>query len=116
MNKSQKILLGIATLFPIIYTIIFFTIIIFSIYDFAMFSDFIYSMFDHLFTANIFIMILTIALIIIYIIHILKNTMTSEIWKIIWIILICAFNIIAMPIYYYIYIVKKQNFTTKTVK
>jgi hypothetical protein len=117
MNKLQKILLGIATIFPIIYIIIFSTIIILSIFTYTIDID---AIFIYLFGAHIFTMIFTIALIIIYIIHILKNTMiSSKLEKIILLILIFSFNIIAMPIYYYIYIVKKQNFTnftTKTVK
>lgn len=117
MNKLQKILLGIATIFPIIYIVIFSTIIILSIVTYTIDLD---AIFIYLFVTNIFTMIFTIALIIIYIIHILKNTMISyKSEKIILSILILFFNVISMPIYYYIYIIKKQNFTnftTKTVK
>jgi len=118
MNKSKKILLGIATIFPIIYIIIFSTIITLSIFIYIIDLDAI--LFSYLFIAHIFTIIFTIALIIFYIIHILKNNMISyKSEKIILSILIFFFNAIAMPIYYYIYIVKKQNFTnftTKTVK
>ncbi len=107
MNKSQKILLGIATIFPIIYMIIFSTIIILSIFTVSIDID---SIFPYLFIAHIFTIIFTIALIIFYIIHILKNSMISyKSEKIILSILIFFFNAIAMPIYYYIYIVKKSN-------
>jgi len=107
MSKSKKILLGIATIFPITYTIIFSTIIILSIFTVAIDID---SIFPYLFIAHIFTIIFTMVLIVIYIIHILKNNMISyKSEKIILSILILFFNVIAMPIYYYIYIVKKSN-------
>lgn len=115
MNKSQKILLGIATIFPIIYIIIFSTIIILFIFTYTINLDAV--LFNYLFIAHIFTIIFTIALIVFYIIHILRNNMISyKSEKIILSILIFFFNAIAMPIYYYIYIVKKQDFTKKTVK
>ena len=115
MNKLQKILLGIATLWPITYTIIFSTIIILFIFTYTIDLDAI--LFSYLFIAHIFTIIFTIALIIFYIIHILKNNMISyKSERIILSILIFFFNAIAMPIYYYIYIVKKQNFIAKTIK
>jgi len=108
MSKSKKILLGIATIFPITYIIIFYTIIILSIFTVAIID--MYSIFPYLFIAHIFTIIFTMALIVIYIIHILKNTMISyKSEKIILSILILFFNVIAMPIYYYIYILKKSN-------
>ena len=110
MNKSKKILLGIATIFPIIYIIIFSTIIILFIFTYTIDLDAI--LFGYLVIAHIFTIILTIILIIFYIIHILKNTIISfKSEKIILLILICFFNIIAMPVYYYIYIVKKPKIT-----
>lgn len=107
MSKSKKILLGIATIFPIIYIIIFSTIIILSIFTYTIDLDVI---FIYLIIAHIFTIIFTMALIVSYIIHVLKNTMISyKSEKIILSILILFFNVIAMPIYYYIYILKKPN-------
>lgn len=103
MSKVKKILLGIATLWPIIYMFIFLGFMFFFITN----TTNPEIIFGYLFGGHIFTMLLMIILLIIYIRDVFKNDMVIETRKTLWTILLLFGNMIAMPIYWYIYIWKK---------
>lgn len=65
--------------------------------------------FGYLFGVHIFTMLLMVILLIIFIRDVFKNDMVVETRKTLWTVLLLFGNIIAMPIYYYIFIWKKPT-------
>ncbi|MFA4852098.1 MAG: hypothetical protein WC924_03160 [Candidatus Gracilibacteria bacterium] len=105
MSKTKKIILGIATLWPIIYMFIFFSLVFSFITNVANPEV----MFGYLFGAHLFTMLLIVILLIIYIRDVFKNDMVLETRKTLWTILLIFGNMIAMPIYWYLHIWKKPT-------
>lgn len=105
MSKAKKILLGIATLWPILYMFIFFGLA-FSFITNAANPEVV---FGYLFGGHIFTMLLMVILLIIYIRDVFENDMVLETRKTLWTILLLFGNMIAMPIYWYIYIWKRPT-------
>lgn len=108
MSKNKKVLLGIATLWPIIY---FFLCMIVSFG--SMFistgngaSEDITIIFFIIFALYLLTIFLILALLIIYIINVFKNNNVPNEKKALWAVVLFIGNIIAMPIYFYLYIWK----------
>ena len=115
MNKTRKVLVGIATVWPISY------MVIFMVYAISQFflptskeaiinrlnsppTDFFI-----LFGLHLFTMLLMIGLLIFYITNVFRNDMVTKDKKILWVVLLIFGNMIAMPIYWYIYIWKEPE-------
>jgi len=109
MQKPGKIALGAATLWPFVYMVIFFGFI---------FSSFLFlpgdggpggfpAAFAVLFALHIFTMLLIMGLSIFYIVDIFKSNRVDKDKKALWAIVIFLGNMIAMPIYWYLYIWKE---------
>ncbi len=107
----KKILLGILTIYPIVYTMFFF-IIIFSSF-FNMFNNYNGGMLFLVFPVILIMHLLTIidimGLTIYYILHAVKNESLEQDMRIVWIVLILLGNMIAMPIYWYLNIWREDN-------
>lgn len=107
MKKWLKILLGLATLWPFVYMIIFFVVIISTLIFMPnqeaegsgppMFFAVIIPL--HLLT-----MLWIIALTIFYIVNVFKNDLVDKAKKVLWAVVIFMGSLIAMPIYWYLYI------------
>ena len=61
-----------------------------------------------LFAAHLFTILLTIALMPLYIILAVKNDYIDQTMKIMWAVLICMVGMFAMPVYWYLYIWRNQ--------
>jgi hypothetical protein len=109
MTKSAKIALGVATLWPFAYLFVFFAfffgiminspgpgkeagIPLFMVVFFAL----------HLFT-----MLLGMALTVFYMVNIFRNDRVDKDKKVLWAVVIFLGSMIAMPIYWYLYIWKE---------
>lgn len=110
MNKSLKILLGLATLWPFVYIILFF-LFIFSTVLFMPSSGaegsgppffFMAFMAVHLFT-----MLWIMALTVFYMVNVFKNDRVEKDKKVLWAVVLFMGSMIAMPIYWYLYIWKE---------
>ncbi len=105
MSKSKKIVLGIATIWPILYMVFFF--LVFS-QIFMSFSS--GSMkeppagFFLIFPLHFFTIILMFILIFIYIKNVFRNDRVAQDKKALWAVCLFLGNMIAMPIYFYLYI------------
>jgi hypothetical protein len=110
MKKSTKILLGIATIWPIVYMVFFFTVIFSTI--FSMRSDVTFegsggampTLFVAIFPLHILTVFLVMGLTIFYIVNVFRNDRVDKDKQILWTILLFMGSIIAMPIYWYLYI------------
>jgi hypothetical protein len=111
MNKAFKIVLGIATLWPILYVVLFaVSALLFS--DNEMPSDIWSNIFPIVLGAHFFTMALILALVIIYMIHVLKNDRIAKEAKALWVAVIFLGNMIAMPFYWYFHIWRKPEANT----
>lgn len=111
LSKTQKILLGIASGWPLVY-ILLFMIAIFGLMalspgepgdggqlDPVFGAGFVVLMLVHVFT-----IFMSLGLTVFYIVHAVKNTKLDSNMRIIWIVLFFFVGIIAEPIYWYLQI------------
>jgi hypothetical protein len=105
MKKPTKVLLGLATLWPFVYLILFF-VVIFSTIVFVPGSGepgppplIALILLLHLFT-----MLAGIALIVFYILNVFRNGRVDRDKKALWAVVLFMGSMIAMPIYWYLYI------------
>lgn len=108
MKKTGKLLLLFVTLYPIVYLIYFIT----AIMNMMMTLDdpaSVGGVFPMLFMMHLIAMVGVIALITFYIVHAVRNRALANETRIIWVLLIFLGNMIAMPIYWYLYIWKPQE-------
>ena len=107
MKKSTKILLGLATLWPFIYMILF-VAFVFSMILWAPSSEgqnsgvplsFAVFMVFHVLT-----MLWMVGLTIIYMVDVFRNERVEKDYKVLWAVVIFMGNLFAMPIYWYLYL------------
>ena len=109
MSKTAKILLGIATLWPCAYMVLFFLFI---------FSTMLFGpggsetgmpvAFVAIFALHLLTMLIIMALTVFYMVNVFKNDRVEKDKKVLWAIVIFMGNVIAMPIYWYLYFWKSQ--------
>jgi hypothetical protein len=108
MSKPAKILLGVATVAPIVFMILL-VVVFFS--AFSSFSsgrrvnmDAFSSLFGAIFTLQILLWLLTLGLTVFYIVNVFRNGRVEKDKKALWAVVIFLGNILAMPVYWYLYI------------
>jgi len=109
MEKPGKILLGAATLWPFLYMIIFF-VFIFSTILFMpgkQGPDGFPIMFAFIFALHLLTILLTMGLTVYFIVDVFRNARVDKDKKVLWAVVIFLGNMIAMPIYWYLYIWKE---------
>jgi hypothetical protein len=114
LKKSTKILLGIATVWPIVYMFLFFVTIFGLMFILppggsgpplaAPDSPLIPLGFIGLFAAHLFTMLLIMGLMAFYIVRVFKTDYLDQAMKIMWTVLICMLGMFAMPVFWYLYI------------
>jgi hypothetical protein len=105
MKKPTKVLLGLATLWPFFYLILFFVVI---------FSTIVFvpgsgepgppPLIALILPLHLFTMLAGIALIVFYIVNVFKNDRVEKDKKALWAVVLFMGSMIAMPIYWYLYI------------
>ena len=98
MGKGIKLLIGLLTLVPLGYLVFFFM-------NFASFPDEMID-FDSLFKLHLGVMLFVMGLLIFYIVNIFKNDKVRQDQKALWVIVLFFGAIIAMPVYWYLFIWK----------
>jgi len=106
LSSFEKILLGVLTIWPPVYGILF---IAFIFINFIFSDNPSFTSFWIVLPLHILTMILCIGLLVFYIAHIIKNIDLKEDRRIIWIILLFICGIIAMIVYWYLYIWRKRE-------
>jgi hypothetical protein len=107
MKQWLKVLLGIVTLWPLAYMILFFLVI---------FSTILFTpgpsnsgpppLIALIFPLHMLTMLVILALMIFYIVDVFKNERVEKDKKALWAVVLFMGNMIAMPVYWYIYIWK----------
>jgi hypothetical protein len=107
MSKTLKVLLGIVTLWPFAYMILFF-LFIFAMMLLPSFGETSGAppLFVIIFPLHLLTMLIIMALTVFYIANVFNNERVDKDKKVLWALVLFMGNIIAMPIYWYIYIWK----------
>ena len=105
MKKPTKVLLGLATLWPFFYLILFFVVI---------FSTIVFvpgsgepgppPLIALILPLHLFTMLASLALMVFYIVNVFRNDRVDKDKKGLWAVVLFMGNMIAMPIYWYLYI------------
>ena len=109
MNKPTKILLALATLWPFFYLILFFAVV---------FSTVVFMpgtgepgpppLIALILPLHLFTMLAGIALIVFYIVNVFRNDRVDKDKKVLWAVVLFMGSMIAMPIYWYLYIWRER--------
>ena len=110
MKKPTKILLGLASLWPLVYIVFFFIFVLSSFFFLSSSAgqgvgppvSFMVIFLLHLLT-----MLWIMALTVFYIVNVFRNERVDKDKKALWAVVLFMGNMIAMPIYWYLYIWKE---------
>jgi len=105
MKKPTKVLLGLATLWPFFYLILFF-VVIFSTVVFRPGSGESGPppLIALILPLHLFTMLAVMGLMVFYIVNVFRNDRVDKDQKALWAVVLFMGNMIAMPIYWYLYI------------
>jgi hypothetical protein len=104
MKKTLKILLGIVTIWPFLYMLIFFAFFIYMFMGISRGGNIDEKMFWSIFPVHILTMLISMGLLTYYIVNLYRSNRMNKDTKIIWAIVLFMGNMIAMPVYWYLYI------------
>ena len=102
LSKSKKILLGILSIWPIVYMVLFF-VFIFVIFMHSNVPIYV------IFPLHILTGFLNLGLTVFYVVHAIKHIDPKNDMRVIWIVILIVASIIANPIYWYLYIWKEKG-------
>lgn len=105
-SKASKIILGISTLLPFIYMAYFISFMFHGINASAGAPD--EKSFDFLFNLHLLTMGLTFILLAIYIVHLFRSSSVPNDKKALWAVVLFMGNMFSMPIYWFLYIWRKN--------
>ncbi|HEV2914207.1 MAG TPA: hypothetical protein VGX92_13080 [Pyrinomonadaceae bacterium] len=116
MKKKNKILLGIATIWPLLYIPLF----ILFMFSFVLLADrgappgggAFPVVILPIFLLHFLTILCTIALSVFYIVNVFRNKRVEKDKQVLWVILIFMFGMIAQPIYWYLYIWQDEPLAT----
>ena len=118
MNKTIKVLLGIVTLWPIVYMVIFFVFMVLQVFSLSSGAiagepspDLFLDRFFLIMALHLFTMIWIFTLLIIYIVNVFTNDRVEKDKKALWAVAIFLGGMLAMPVYWYLYIWRKPRDT-----
>jgi hypothetical protein len=106
MNKSAKLLLGAASVWPPIYMLLFMVVAVYSIFSRGSEPPAIWALIIPL---HILTILLSIGLMIFYMVNVFRNDRVNKDMKVLWAVVLFMGAIIAMPIYWYLYIWRKVS-------
>ena len=106
MTKPTKILLGLATLWPFFYMVLFFVFVFSSVLFLSSPGSEAGEpvAFVTLFVLHLITMFVTLALTVFYIVNVFRNERVDKDKKVLWAVVLFMGNMIAMPVYWYLYI------------
>src|SRR5215470_17956139 len=119
LSRTTKIWLGIGTIWPICYIVLFF------VFVFTMMGTFILQANTPgrqpdfpmpilaIIPFHLFTMLLVIALYVFYIIYVIKDQRIDQTMKIVWIVLFFFTGVLTMPAFYFLYIWKEPAVNPK---
>ena len=110
MSKPLKVLLGVVTLWPLLYMGLFFCFIFLTMLmapRSAETAGGFPAMFVVIFALHLLTMLVILGLTIFYMVNVFRNERVDKDKKVLWAIVIFMGNVVAMPIYWYLYFWKE---------
>jgi hypothetical protein len=110
MNKPAKLLIGAATLWPVLYMFFFFAMIFMSFFLISTSGGQGSGLpfpFQIIVPLHLLTMLVIMGLTIFYMVDVFRNERIDKDKKVLWAVVLFLGNIIAMPIYWYLYIWKE---------
>jgi uncharacterized membrane protein len=105
MNKTWKVLLGLLTLWPLCYLVLFFILTFIGIFfGAASQAPFI----QLILPVHLLTMLLIFGLVVFYIVNVFKNKRIESDKKALWAVVLFMGGMIAMPVYWYLFIWKDE--------
>lgn len=114
MNKTAKVILGLVTLWPFFYLILFFVMI----FSFVLFGEGggggegPPSLIAIIFPLHLLTMLVSFALMVFYIVNVFKTKRIENDKRALWAIVLFFGGMIAMPVYWYLFIWKDEAVAT----
>ena len=105
-TKGTRILIGIATLWPPVYFVLFLASIglAFTTVGQSPNRQAFPDVFKFIFPLHCFTMLLSFALMAVYIVHAFKNSRFTQEMRILWVIILFMGNMLAFPVYWWLYL------------
>ncbi|HEX7334478.1 MAG TPA: hypothetical protein VF290_23455 [Pyrinomonadaceae bacterium] len=107
MKQLTKLLLGLLTLWPFAYVILFFVVILAEFFMAGSGQPGPPPLIALIFPLHILTMLLIMALLVFYIVNVFRNNRVENDKKVLWAVVLFMGGMIAMPIYWYMYIWKE---------
>ena len=106
MSRNRKLLLGALTLWPPIYMVLFFAsiVVLFATNDDGNGAG---PPFAVLFAAHAATILLMFGLLAVYLTHLMRSSFVPHDQRIVWVLMLIFANMIAMPIYWWLYVWKE---------
>ena len=113
MKTHNKILLAIATIWPLLYMVFFFVVIFSSIFfmprDGSAEGGALPALFMIIFPLHFLTVLLVLGLTAFYMVNVFRNDRVEKDKKVLWAVVLFMGNMIAMPIYWYLYIWREEK-------
>jgi hypothetical protein len=111
MTKPKALLLGAATIWPIVYLFLFMAVMSSQVFMMGMAphasGEGIPTVFKIMFALHFLTMVWIVALMAVYIVHLFKTDAVPQDKKALWAVVLFLGNLIAMPVYWYLYVWKR---------
>ena len=105
MSKGKAIALGLLTIWPPVYMVLFFAFVLLTMFTAGSAGNSEPPIgFFLIFPFHMFTMLAMFALLAIYIVLVIKNKALEDNMRIIWVILVIMLGIGAMPVYWWLYV------------
>lgn len=111
MSKTLRLLLGIITFWPAAYMVIFFVFIVSTIVFTGRGGggdEVLGPLFAAIFVLHFLTMLVIAALTVFYMVNVFRNERVEKDKKVLWAVVLFLGNVIAMPIYWYVYFWKTE--------
>ena len=115
MSRGSKLFIGLLSFIPIILLFVLLFMILRSIPTFVEWEKYdpdareVFSLFGPVFILSVFMGILSLALLIFFIIHLVQNKVMDSTERIIWVLVLLFAGIIGYPIYWYMRVWRDEN-------
>lgn len=109
LSARTKAIVGILTVWPIIYMACFVAFMFISVLTDLFSEDFVFDAFDLIFAIHLLTILEIFGLIAFYIVYIFKSDRVAADKKALWAVVIFLGHAIAMPVFFYLYICRKPE-------
>lgn len=109
-SRATTVLIGVLTVWPIVYMILFFGFIAFSFTSARSGNDSAFpALFAYILPLHLLTILLMFALMAVYIVHAYRSDRIPNDRRILWVIILIFGGLIAFPVYWYLYLWRERR-------